>query len=78
MQVFLKKISAYIMSKLFKIKKLLTFIVCGVITLNLTFAYSVKQEKNVQAKTVAELQEERSENEKKIEQLKKEIGRAHV
>ena len=68
-----KKYSAYIMSKLFKIKKLLAFIVCGVITLNLTFAYSEKQEKSVQAKTVAELQEERAENEKKIEQLQKEL-----
>lgn len=61
------------MNKLFKIKKLLAFIMCGAITLNLTFAYSEKQEKNVQAKTIAELQEERAENDRQIEQLQKEL-----
>ncbi len=63
------------MNKLCKIKKLLSFIVCGVITLNLTFVYSEKQEKGVQAKTIAELQEERAENEKKIEKLKAELSK---
>lgn len=63
------------MSKLFKFKKLLTFLTCSVLTVSLISAYSVNQrgDNSVQAKTIAEIQEERKQKEEQIAALEKNL-----
>lgn len=55
-------------------KKILTVVVCGILTLNLSLTYSENTEKSVHAKTIAELQQERADNEAAIAELEAELA----
>jgi len=63
------------MSKLCRIKKILTLLTCSVITVSLISAYSGNESDNnkIHAKTIAEIQEERKQNEDKIADLQNDI-----
>ncbi len=65
-----------IMKKLCRIKKLLSVLTCSVLTLTMISAYSAGNDdlnKIQAAKTIAEIQEERKQNEAKIAELQGEI-----
>ncbi|MBR6386451.1 MAG: peptidoglycan DD-metalloendopeptidase family protein [Ruminococcus sp.] len=61
------------MSKLSIVKKILSFIVCISVSAGIVCAYPVFSDKDVMAKTVLELQEQRKSNEEKIKELESQL-----